>query len=282
MSINGLNSNQILTLMQLESGKTYTFVGTTGNYSDYMCVTAGMFEAPKKEFSSFEILIGLSFSNGPVFYVSLPGGQEYSWDVDNSYLAPANMSDSLYDLRDWTTYFKNNSNYLFSFTPSEQSAFIPKYTLEGEELIFSFTNRFNEFGAPTIYANGIQQTAGQEASLKLGQHPSTINSIYQQFTAPGEDAYFIFNYPLYINTGSANSFEDYGTILTGLNGGSFDYMRDIEFVFGIRIRGFYSDPEIYNGFAGFSHSSTYSENGTKITRHLTININSSSFWFRTV
>lgn len=280
MSISGLNSNQILTIMQLESGKTYTFVGKTGNYSNYMCVTAGMFEEPKKDYSSYEIIIALDFVNNISFYVSLPGGQEYSWDTPNSYLGPANMSDSLQDLRNWTTYFKNNANYLFSFTPTEQSAFIPKYLVQTETLLFGFNNRFNEYGAPTIYSNGIQQTMGQEASLNLGGNPNIVTSYYQQQTKSSENAQFIFNYPLYINTGGA-SFENHGTILTGLNGGSFDYIRVIEFLFSLKFDNFYADPKVYDGYASFGHSSTYSESGTKITR--TININfTNNLYFKTV
>lgn len=44
MSINNLEDKRILTFEQLTSGDTYTFVGTSGDYPDSMCVTAGMFD----------------------------------------------------------------------------------------------------------------------------------------------------------------------------------------------------------------------------------------------
>lgn len=240
MSINGLDDKQILTFMQLTSGKTYTFVGTSGDYSDYMCVTAGMFAEPSVNITKWAIEATITMSGTTDIYIGYE--EAYADNNEHCYFLPSNESYTIANVQDYTNDFMTGSWNAFQIRLGDSIQF---GNYENVSMGVTTNNPFQmiTLGSGNFNVNG---SVTNKNVTKLG----TINQ-QMQFNVTGtttssSGASTTFTATLAqrdINTGN------YYAPAIHYGGGSSNYLEKamLNFTWSIRFSNFRSNATLYTG-----------------------------------
>lgn len=262
MSINGLNSNQILTLMQLESGKTYTFVGTTGNYSDYMCITAGMFEVPAVPVTSYRLEVTFKIPRGTSLALSLEcNPQDYG---DDAFLCANDYnSNGHYYQQIWAENFSTSTN-VFSLGPNSTLGFIKMYQTNASRLGTGLVDEVSEWKQ-----NGTRATLH---TAYMANSDVTVTD-YSRFLINNSSAStFTFDYNLYLR--AAYNIEEYQNHMFWIfQDGDGSYMNPhIRYMYSFKFANFRdTNPQLHNGMGLLEiKSDTTTQDGSTLVRKVTI------------
>jgi hypothetical protein len=262
MSINGLNSNQILTLMQLESGKTYTFVGATGNYSDYMCVTAGMFEAPAVAVTSYRLEVTFKIPQGTTLALSLDGNpQEYG---DDAFLCAYDYnSNGNYNQQIWAENFNTSTN-VFSLGPNSTLGFIKMHQTNVSRLGSGEVDEVSEWKK-----NGTRATLH---TAYMANSDVTVTDYSRFITTSNSAETITLDYNLYLR--EAYNIEEYQYHMFWIfRDGDGSYVNPhVRYMYSFKFANFRdTNPQLHNGMGLLEiRSDTTTQNGNTLIRKVTI------------
>ena len=263
MSINVLNSNQILTLKQLESGKTYTFVGTTGNYSDYMCVTAGMFEAPAVPVTSYRLEVKLQIPEYTSIALSMDGNPQ-DYGIDAYLCAYDYTSNGYYYQQRWAENFSNTTN-VFSLGPSAQLSFMKMFHTNEGRLGSGLVESYSEW-----------RRDGGSISLDtayMGSTDSTLIDNTKNVTKSSSAETITLDYDLYLREAyNIDTYQGFMFWIFQDSDGSY-INQQVRYIYSVKFNNFKdTNPRVYNGI-GYSVniiSDTTIQDGSTLIRRVTI------------
>lgn len=252
--------------MQLTNGKIYTFVGTSGGYSNSMCVTAGMFE--EAAITSWVIVVEQLTIGGGQIYVGF--NQNYSTNNTFTYFAPHSLGVTPEDMnKQQTGYTSSNNNSPFRLNVQQNEQLLTGNVNLG----FSGENfRLGSLTSGTYKLNGSNKNV---YTTTLGN----VNTItYENITIGGSSSsasslHIISD--LYAYDYKNNQY-DHINIIYGNNEDGSDWQVDgITLKWHIYFPNFNSDAQLYSGQLSYGKITTTETNrvqrGNTLYRYVTLN-----------
>lgn len=251
--------------MQLTNGKIYTFVGTSGGYSNSMCVTAGMFA--EAAITSWVIVVEQLTIGGGQIYVGF--NQNYSANNTFTYFAPSTLEATPEDME------KQQTGYTSSISPFKLKVQNDEQLLTGNvNLGFSGENfRLGSLTPETYKLNGSNKNV-YTTTL------SDVNTItYENITVGGGSSsasslYLISDLYVY---DYKNNLYNHINIIGGDNGDGSDWhvVDGITLKWTIYFPNFNSDAQLYSGQLSYGKITTTETNrvqrGNTLYRYVTLN-----------
>lgn len=274
MSLNGLDDKQILTFMQLTSGKTYTFVGTSGDYSDYMCVTAGMFADATVNITKWCIVVTeLTINSGDIYIALNDNLDDYAY----AYLAPLGIAADIDEVQNFQEEYMSMPGPTFMFTLNNDSN---NTYMWGPDINLGWPVedepfRFGSLSGTTYYLNGGTKFVYQAGPISYNGFDCSNISMQNSSSA----ASFTIEADLTIYNNIQREHQQ-PQIIYGHNEDSLEG-NPINLIWSLRFSNFASNAQLYSGQKAYGNISTTETSREQIgnTMYRYVKVTTPSIWF---